>query len=136
MENKDEYKRTCRSLRQVCRMASTFPAVPERYLLVERDDVSDAEYVTEWLHIILCRICGQPDVSMKPFDESVSITRQFRWCIRKAARQAWAIQRGLLFGRIEKSQFAEKAWEGLDSAEIFLQAFLSGNVRLKRGRYK
>ena len=131
MENKDEYKRTCRSLRRVCRMAFTLQTVPERYLLVERDDVSDAEYVTEWLHIILCRICGQPDVSMEPFDESASLARQFRRHIHRAARQALAIQWGLLIGRIEKRRFAEKAWEGLDSVEIFLQAFLSGNVSLK-----
>lgn len=136
MENKEAYAQTRRSLRRVWRLTWTLSAIPKQSLYIERDDISDAEYVTEWLHIVLCRVCGQPDVSMPPFDEGASLVRQFRWCIRKAKRQAGAIRRGLLLGRINKSLFAERAWDGLDSAETFLQSFLSGNVRLNRRRYK
>ena len=136
MENKEAYARTRRSLRRVWRLTWTLSAIPKWNLYIECDDIPDAEYVTEWLHIVLCRICVQPDISMPHFDESASLLRQFRWCIRKAKRQVGAIRRGLLLGRINKSLFAERAWDGLDSAEIFLQSFLSSNVQLKRRRYK
>ena len=61
---------------------------------------------------------------------------QFRWFIQKAARQAGAIRRAILLGQISKALLAEKAWEGLDSAETFLGSFLSENVYRKRRRMK
>lgn len=134
MENKQDYQLTLRSLRHVCRMARKLKKLPVDCLRVNGDDVADAEYVTEWLHIVLCEICGQPEVSMPPFDKEASYAEQFLWCIQKAARQARSLRHGLLLGRIKKERFAEKAWEGLDSAETFLGSFLSENVYRERRR--
>lgn len=134
MENKQDYQLTLRSLRHVCRMARKLKKLPVGCLWANDDDVADAEYVTEWLHIILCEICDQPEVSMPPFDSGASYAEQFLWYIKKAARQARSLRYGLLFGRIEKDTFAEKTWEGLDSVETFLGSFLSENVYRERGR--
>ena len=98
--------------------------------------IADAEYVTEWLGIVLCRVCGQQDVSMPPFEAGAAPVAQFRWFIQKAARQAGAIRRAILLGRVSKALFAEKAWEGLDSAETFLGSFLSENVYRERRRMR
>ena len=99
-------------------------------------DTAGAEYVTEWLGIVLCRVCGQQDVSMPPFEAGAAPVAQFRWFIQKAARQAGAIRRAILLGRVSKALFAEKAWEGLDSAETFLGSFLSENVYRERRRMR
>ncbi len=136
MENKQDYQQTIRSLRHVYRMARRLRRLPVDYLRVNSDDIADAEYVTEWLHIVLCRICGQPEVPMPPFDNAAPPAEQFRRFIQKAARQARSLRFALLRGRIEKDMFAEKAWEGLDSAETFLGSFLSENFYPERGRHR
>lgn len=132
--NWQDYRSTLRSLRHVWRMARKLRTLPEGRLSVSGDDVADAEYVTEWLHIVLCRVCGLPEVSMPTLENGVSHAEQFRWFIQKAARQAGAMYRALMLGRIGKDMFGEKAWEGLDSAETFLGSFLSENVYPGRGR--
>ena len=109
---------------------------PNIKLHIHSGDIADAEYVTEWLGIVLCRVCGQQDVSMPPFDAGAAPVAQFRWFIQKAARQAGAIRRAILLGRVSKALFAEKAWEGLDSAETFLGSFLSENVYRERRRMR
>ncbi len=125
----ESYKLALRSLRHVRRMAQELERLPEASLRVDVEDVGDAEYVTEWLHIVLCRICGQPDVPMPAYDAHAPAVEQFRWFIKKAVRQAKAIRRGLLLGRIEKGLFAKQAWKGLDTPESFLASFLSDNVK-------
>lgn len=130
--NWQDYRSALRSLRHVWRMARKLRALPESRLSVSGDDVADAEYVTEWLHIVLCRVCGLPEVSMPALEDGVSHAEQFRWFIQKAARQAGVMYRALMLGRIEKDMFGEKAWEGLDSAETFLGSFLSENVYLRK----
>ena len=122
MGSKDDLQTALRSLRNVRRMARRLQRVPVDCLRVNGSDIADAEYVTEWLGIVLCRVCGQQDVA------------QFRWFIQKAARQAGAIRRAIFWGRVSKNLFAEKAWEGLDSAETFLGSFLSENVYRERRR--
>ena len=52
----------------------------------------------------------------------------------KSGPAAGAIRRAILLGRVSKALFAEKAWEGLDSAETFLGSFLSENVYRERRR--
>ena len=71
---------------------------------------------------------------MPPFESGTAPVVQFRWFIQKAARQAGAIRRAILLSRVSKALFAEKAWEGLDSAETFLGSFLSENVYRERRR--
>ena len=134
MGSKDDLQTALRSLRNVRRMARRLQRVPVDCLRVNSGDIADAEYVTEWLGIVLCRVCGQQDVSMPPFEAGAAPVTQFRWFIQKAARQAGAIQRAIFWGRVSKALFAEKAWEGLDSAETFLGSFLSENVYRERRR--
>ena len=134
MGSKDDLQAALRSLRNVRRMARRLQRVPVDCLRVNGSDIADAEYVTEWLGIVLCRVCGQQDVSMPPFEAGAAPVAQFRWFIQKAARQAGAIQRAIFWGRVSKALFAEKAWEGLDSAETFLGSFLSENVYRERRR--
>ena len=134
MGSKDDLQTALRSLRNVRRMARRLQRVSVDCLRVNSGDVADAEYVTEWLGIVLCRVCGQQDVSMPPFEAGAAPVTQFRWFIQKAARQAGAIQRAIFWGRVSKALFAEKAWEGLDSAETFLGSFLSENVYRERRR--
>ena len=136
MESKDDLQTALRSLRNVRRMARRLQRVPVDCLRVNSGDIADAEYVTEWLGIVLCRVCGQQDVSMPPFEAGAAPVAQFRWFIQKAARQAGAIRRAILLGRVSKALFAEKAWEGLDSAETFLGSFLSENVYRERRRMR
>ena len=128
MGSKDDLQAALRSLRNVRRMARRLQRVPVDCLRVNGSDIADAEYVTEWLGIVLCRVCGQQDVSMPPFEAGAAPVAQFRWFIQKAARQA------VLLSRVSKALFAEKAWEGLDSAETFLGSFLSENVYRERRR--
>lgn len=71
---------------------------------------------------------------MPPFKAEAAPAVQFRWFIQKAARQAGAIRWAIFWGRAPKALFAEKAWEGLDSAEAFLGSFLSENVYRERRR--
>ena len=134
MGSKDDLQIALRSLRNVRRMARRLQRVPVDCLRVNSGDIADAEYVTEWLGIVLCRVCGQQDVSMPPFEAGAAPVAQFRWFIQKAARQAGAIRRAIFWGRVSKTLFAEKAWEGLDSAETFLGSFLSENVYRERRR--
>lgn len=134
MGSKEDLQTALRSLRNVRRMARRLQRVPVDCLRVKGSDIADAEYVTEWLGIVLCRVCGQQDVSMPPFEAGAVPVAQFRWFIQKAARQAGAIRRAIFWGRVSKTLFAEKAWEGLDSAETFLGSFLSENVYRERRR--
>ena len=134
MGSKDDLQTALRSLRNVRRMARRLQRVSVDCLRVNSGDIADAEYVTEWLGIVLCRVCGQQDVSMPPFEAGAAPVTQFRWFIQKAARQAGAIRRAIFWGRVSKALFAEKAWEGLDSAETFLGSFLSENVYRERRR--
>ena len=115
MGSKGDLQLTLRSLRNVRRMARRLQRVPVDCLRVNSGDIADAEYVTEWLGIVLCRVCGQQDVSMPPFEAGAAPVAQFRWFIQKAARQAGAIRRAIFWGRVSKTLFAEKAWEGLDT---------------------
>ena len=136
MGSKDDLQIALRSLRNVRRMARRLQRVPVDCLRVNGSDIADAEYVTEWLGIVLCRVCGQQDVSMPPCEAGAAPVAQFRWFIQKAARQAGAIRRAIFWGRVSKTLFAEKAWEGLDSAETFLGSFLSENVYRERRRMR
>ena len=95
MGSKDDLQAALRSLRNVRRMARRLQRVPVDCLRVNGSDIADAEYVTEWLGIVLCRICGQQDVSMPPFEAGAAPVAQFRWFIQKAARQAGAIRRSV-----------------------------------------
>ncbi|MFR1479950.1 MAG: hypothetical protein ACLSB9_31885 [Hydrogeniiclostridium mannosilyticum] len=67
MGSKGDLQIALRSLRNVRRMARRLQRVPVDCLRINSSDTADAEYVTEWLGIVLCRVCGQPDVSMPPF---------------------------------------------------------------------
>lgn len=98
MGSKDDLQAALRSLRNVRRMARRLQRVPVDCLRVNGSDIADAEYVTEWLGIVLCRICGQQDVSMPPFEAGAAPVAQFRWFIQKAARQAGAIRRAIFWG--------------------------------------
>ena len=100
MGSKDDLQTALRSLRNVRRMARRLQRVPVDCLRVNSGDIADAEYVTEWLGIVLCRVCGQQDVSMPPFEAGAAPVAQFRWFIQKAARQAGAIRRAILLGRV------------------------------------
>lgn len=59
MGSKDDLQTALRSLRNVRRMARRLQRVPVDCLRVNDSDIADAEYVTEWLGIVLCRVCGQ-----------------------------------------------------------------------------
>ena len=107
MGSKDDLQTALRSLRNVRRMARRLQRVPVDCLRVNSNDIADAEYVTEWLGIVLCRVCGQQDVSMPPFEAGAAPVAQFRWFIQKAARQAGAIRRAIFWGRVSKALFAE-----------------------------
>ena len=55
MGSKDDLQTALRSLRNVRRMARRLQRVPVDCLRVKGSDIADAEYVTEWLGIVLCR---------------------------------------------------------------------------------
>ena len=107
MGSKGDLQIVLHSLRNVRRMARRLQRVPVDCLRINSDDIADAEYVTEWLGIVLCRVCGQKDVSMPPFESGTAPVVQFRWFIQKAARQAGAIRRAILLSRVSKALFAE-----------------------------
>lgn len=125
---RQEYLSALCTLRRIRRLAKKLHRTPQGRLRVGREDAEDAAYVTEWMEIVLCRICGQADVPMPPFRKEDTPAEQFCWHILKIARQARAMRLGLFWNRIDKKIFAKKAWEGLENAESFLRSFLSDNV--------
>ena len=90
MGSKDDLQTALRSLRNVRRMARRLQRVPVDCLRVNSNDIADAEYVTEWLGIVLCRVMRAAGRIMPPFEAGAAPVAQFRWFIQKAARQAGA----------------------------------------------
>ena len=134
MGSEDDLQAALRSLRNVRRMARRLQRVPVDCLRVNGSDIADAEYVTEWLGIVLCRICGQQDVSMPPLRQGPLPWHNSAGLSRKRPGRPVRSDELSFWGRVSKALFAEKAWEGLDSAETFLGSFLSENVYRERRR--
>lgn len=107
---------------------------PVDCLRVNDSDIADAEYVTEWLGIVLCRICGQQDVSMPPFEAGATPWHNSAGLSRKRPGRPVRSDE-LSFGAgYPRLCLPRKHGKASDSAETFLGSFLSENVYRERRR--
>lgn len=118
----EQYRDVVSGIRRIHRIARRLARIPEGRLLVDMDTALDVDYINEWLDIILCRICGQQAVKMPAFPENPSPQELYRYCMKKAEKQAGRIRFGLFTGRIGRELLTQNAWEGVDSAVSMLES--------------
>lgn len=122
MLSKEQYRDVVVGIRRIHRIARRLARIPEGRLLVDMDTALDVDYINEWLDIILCRICGQQAVKMPVLPENPSPQVLYRYCMKKAVKQAGRIRFGLFTGRIGRELLTQNAWEGVDSAVSMLES--------------
>ena len=122
MLSKEQYRDVVAGIRRIYRIARRLSRIPEGRLSVDMDTALDVDYINEWLDIILCRICGQQAVKMPVLPENPSPQVLYRYCMKKAVKQAGRIRFGLFTGRIGREFLTQNAWEGVDSAVSMLES--------------
>ena len=122
MLSKEQYRDVVDGIRRIHRIARHLARIPEERLSVDMDTALDVDYINEWLDIILCRICGQQAVKMPVLPENPSPQVLYRYCMKKAVKQAGGIRFGLFTGRIGRELLTQNAWEGVDSAVSMLES--------------
>ena len=122
MLSKEQYRDVVAGIRRIHRIAHRLAQIPEGRLSVDMDTALDVDYINEWLDIILCRICGQQAVKMPVLPENPSPQVLYRYCMKKAVKQAGGIRFGLFTGRIGRELLTQNAWEGVDSAVSMLES--------------
>ena len=122
MLSKEQYRDVVAGIRRIHRIARRLARIPEGRLSVDMDTALDVDYINEWLDIILCRICGQQAVKMPVLPENPSPQELYRYCMKKAVKQAGCIRFGLFTGRIGREFLTQNAWEGVDSAVSMLES--------------
>lgn len=133
MAMKEEFAASVEGLWFIWRTAHRLARLPDWRLRLTAEDTVEAEYVNECLAIAL-RICGYRAVSMPPLDEAENAGRLYRWCMRKAARQAGKLLWGIRLGRIGKRRFSHDVWCNIDSAEVHMRELVSCEIK-RKGRY-
>lgn len=133
MAMKDEYVDSLAGLWFIRRTARRLARLPDWRLRLTMEEAVEAEYVNECLAIAL-RICGCRVVSMPPLDEAENAGRLYRWCMRKAARQAGRLLWAIRLGRIGKRRLNHDAWCNIDSAGVHMRELASCEVK-RKGRY-
>lgn len=131
MLSKEQYRDVVAGIRRIHRIARRLSRIPEGRLSVDMDTALDVEYVNEWLDIILCRICGQQAVDMPALPENPGPQELYRYCMKKARRQAGRIRFGIVTGRIGRELLTQNAWEGVDSAVSMLESVAAEQRRLR-----
>ena len=96
---------------------------------MDMDTALDVDYINEWLDIILCRICRQEAVKMPALPENPGPQELYRYCMKKAEKQAGRIRFGLFTGRIGRELLTQNAWEGVDSAVSMLESLAAEQRR-------
>lgn len=122
MLSKEQYRDVVAGIRRIHRIACRLSRIPEGRLSVDMDTALDVDYINEWLDIILCRICRQQAVKMPALPENPSPQELYRYCMKKAGKQAGRIRFGLFTGRIGRELLMQNAWEGVDSAVSMLES--------------
>ena len=122
MLSKEQYRDVVDGIRRIHRIARRLARIPDGRLSVDMDTALDVDYINEWLDIILCRICGQQAVKMPVLPENPSPQVLYRYCMKKAVKQAGGIRFGLFTGRIGRELLTQNAWEGVDSAVSMLES--------------
>lgn len=133
MAMKEEVAASVEGLWFIRRSARRLARLPDWRLRLTMEEAVEAEYVNECLAIAL-RICGYRAVSMPPLDEAENAGRLYRWCMRKAARQAGQLLWAIRLGRIGKRQLNHDAWCNIDSAGVHMRELASCEVK-RKGRY-
>lgn len=131
MLSKEQYRDVVAGIRRIHRIARRLSRIPEGRLSVDMDTALDVDYVNEWLDIILCRICGQQAVDMPALPENPGPQELYRYCMKKARRQAGRIRFGIVTGRIGRELLTQNAWEGVDSAVSMLESVAAEQRRLR-----
>lgn len=131
MLSKEQYRDVVAGIRRIHRIARRLSRIPEGRLSVDMDTALDVDYVNEWLDIILCRICGQQAVDMPALPENPGPQELYRYCMKKARRQAGRICFGIVTGRIGRELLTQNAWEGVDSAVSMLESVAAEQRRLR-----
>ncbi|MFR2737488.1 MAG: hypothetical protein ACLTA2_02005 [[Clostridium] innocuum] len=111
MLSNEQYRDVVSGIRRIHRIARRLARIPEGRLSVDMDTALDVDYINEWLDIILCRICGQQAVKMPAFPENPSPQELYRYCMKKAEKQAGRIRFGLFTGRIGRELLTQNAWK-------------------------
>ena len=122
MLSKEQYRDVVAGIRRIHRIAHRLAQIPEGRLSVDMDTALDVDYINEWLDIILCRICRQQAVKMSALPENPGPQELYRYCMKKAVKQAGRIRFGLFTGRIGRELLTQNAWEGVDSAVSMLES--------------
>lgn len=122
MLSKEQYRDVVDGIRRIHRIARRLSRIPEGRLSVDMDTALDVDYINEWLDIILCRICRQEAVKMPALPENPGPQELYRYCMKKAEKQAGRIRFGLFTGRIGRELLTQNAWEGVDSAVSMLES--------------
>ena len=122
MLSKEQYRDVVAGIRRIHRIAHRLAQIPEGRLSVDMDTALDVDYINEWLDIILCRICRQEAVKMPALPETPGPQELYRYCMKKAVKQAGGIRFGLFTGRIGRELLTQNAWEGVDSAVSMLES--------------
>lgn len=133
MAMKEEFAASVEGLWFIRRSARRPARLPDWRLRLTMEEAVEAEYVNECLAIAL-RICGYRAVSMPPLDEAENAGRLYRWCMRKATRQAGQLLWAIRLGRIGKRQLNHDAWCNIDSAGVHMRELASCEVK-RKGRY-
>lgn len=120
--SKEQYRDVAAGIRRIHRIARRLARIPEGRLSVDMDTALDVDYINEWLDIILCRICRQEAVKMPALPENSGPQELYRYCMKKAEKQAGRIRFGLFTGRIGRGLLTQNAWEGVDSAVSMLES--------------
>lgn len=131
MLSNEQYRDVVAGIRRIHRIARRLSRIPEGRLSVDMDTALDVDYVNEWLDIILCRICGQQAVDMPALPENPGPQELYRYCMKKARRQAGRIRFGIVTGRIGRELLTQNAWEGVDSAVSMLESVAAEQRRLR-----
>ena len=122
MLSKEQYRDVVDGIRRIHRIARHLARIPEERLSVDMDTALDVDYINEWLDIILCRICRQEAVKMPALPENPGPQELYRYCMKKAEKQAGRIRFGLFTDRIGRELLTQNAWEGVDSAVSILES--------------
>lgn len=122
MLSNEQYRDVVSGVRRIHRIARRLARIPKDRISVDMDTALDVDYINEWLDIILCRICRQQAVKMPALSENPSPQELYRYCMKKAKKQAGRIRFGLLTGRIGRELLTQNAWEGVDSAVSILES--------------
>lgn len=132
MLSKEEYRDVVAGLRKIHRITRRLSRLSAKRLAPDMDTALDVDYINEWLDIILCRICGQAAVELPPMPRDPSPLELYRYCMRKARKQAARLRWGLFTGRINRGLLTKNAWDGIDSVESMLLCSAMGAVQPRR----